>query len=109
MTDLIGLLFLLIGLSLMHSLQNIFVGSSTNNSLLKLMNLIFFFFLWNSEYLATSVCLFAILFYLKNDDKEQLCYILKNLVYVMLIAFVFRKIKDVSMQYFIEQKLQQIK
>ncbi len=107
MTELISILLFLIGLGLMYSLQNIILGKSSY-SFLKMMNLIFFFLLWNSEFQATSICLFAILFFLKNDDKEQLTIILKNLVYVMLIVFVFRKIKDVSMQYLIEKNLQQI-
>ena len=108
MNELISILLFLIALGLMYSLQTIFIVNSSD-SYLKMMNLVFFFFLWNSEYLATSVSFFAILFYLKNEDKEQLSLLLKNLIYVMLFAFIFRKLKDVGLQYLIEQKLQQIK
>lgn len=108
MTELISILLFLIGLGLMQSLQRIFVDNTKANYL-RMMNIVFFFLVWNSEYVAMSITLFTIIFYIKNEDKEELGIILKNLIYVMLFAFIFRKIKDVGMQYLIEQKLQHIK
>jgi hypothetical protein len=108
MTELISILLFLIGLGLMHGLQKLFVPNS-NDSLMRMMNIVFFFLVWNSEYVAMSIAFFAIIFYIKNDDREQLISILKNLIYVMLFAFIFRKLKDVGMQFLIEQNLQHIK
>lgn len=108
MTELISILLFLIGLGLMYSLQS-FIVKNHDEIYLKYFNIICFFLVWNSEYLAISVCFFALLFYLKNEDKEQLNQILKNLIYAMLFAFIFRKLKDVGMQFFIEQNLQHIK
>mgnify|MGYP003523014989 CR=1 FL=1 len=108
MTELISILLFLIGLGLMYSLQSIIIKNH-DEIYLKYFNILCFFLVWNSEYVATSICFFAILFYTKSDDKDQLNSILKNLIYVMLFSFVFRKLKDVGMQYFIEQNLQHIK
>jgi hypothetical protein len=104
MLELISVLLLIVGLVLMTMLQKVILGHA-GPSFLKLMNVIFFFFFWNSEYLASSVFLFAILYYLKTEDKESLTLVLKNLVYVMLFAFIFRKLKDLGMQYVLEQNL----
>ena len=108
MIELVSILLLLVGLGLMHLSQRFFLGT-TSESYLKLMNLILFFFFWNSEYLASSLLFFAILFYIKHEDQNKLTILLKNLLYVMLFAFIFRKIKDVGMQFILEQNLQNIK
>jgi hypothetical protein len=105
MIELISVLLLIVGLGLMTILQKMILGHA-GPPFLKLMNVIFFFFFWNSEYVASSILLFAILFYLKTEDKDSLTMILKNLVYVMLFAFIFRKLKDLGMQYILEQNLQ---
>lgn len=77
-----------------------------------LMTILFLLF-WNSEYLAGSVLLFAVLFYLKTNEIEsnqnQLELILKHFLFVIVFTFIFRKIKDIGMQYFIEINLQNIK
>lgn len=108
MIELASILLLLVGLGLMHWSQHIFLGSN-NLTYSKLTNLIFFFFIWNSEYLATSVMFLAILHFVKDENQESLTILLKNLVYVMLFAFIFRKVKDVGMQFLLEQNLQNIK
>ena len=110
MSELISILFFLIGLVLSWLMLPLIVKErlSYSNFLVDIL----FLLLWNSEYMAASIFAFAVLFYLKESAAENLLNlktILSNLLYIMIFTFVFRKIKDISMQYIIEHNLQNIK
>ncbi len=110
MSEIVSILFFLIGLGLSWLLLPLMVKDRFSFS--KPLVAILFLLLWNSEYMAASILIFAILFYVKEWNKENdfnLEKVLSHLLFIMLFTFIFRKIKDVSMQYFIELNLQNIK
>lgn len=110
MSEIISILFFLIGLGLSWLILPWIVKNNATYS--RPLVAILFLLLWNSEYMAASIFIFAVLFYLKesiNENSLNLERILSQLLYIMLFTFIFRKIKDASMQYFIELNLQNIK
>jgi hypothetical protein len=110
MSEFVSVLFFLIGLGLSWLMLPWIIKEKASYS--RPLVAILFLLLWNSEYMAASIFIFAILYYLKESfdgNSFQLEMILTHLLYIMLFTFIFRKIKDVSMQYFIELNLQNIK
>jgi hypothetical protein len=110
MSEIISILFFLIGLGLSWLMLPWIVKNNAPYS--RPLVAILFLFLWNSEYMAASIFVFAILYYLKEVSSEnpiKLEAILSHLLYIMVFTFIFRKLKDASMQYLIEINLQNIK
>ena len=110
MSEIISILFFLIGLGLSWLMMPWIVKDNATYS--RPLVAILFLLLWNSEYMAASIFIFAILFYLKESATANILNlesILSHLLYIMIFTFVFRKIKDVGMQYIIELNLQNIK
>jgi hypothetical protein len=110
MSEIISILFFLIGLGLSWLMMPWLAKDNATYS--KPLVAILFLLLWNSEYMAVSIFIFAILFYLKESATSNILnleIILSHLLYIMIFTFVFRKIKDVGMQYIIELNLQNIK
>jgi hypothetical protein len=110
MSEIISILFFLIGLGLSWLMMPWLVKEKTNYS--KSLVAVLFLLLWNSEYTAACIFIFAILYYLKEvsiGNPIKLEAILSHLLYIMVFTFIFRKLKDASMQYLIEINLQNIK
>ena len=110
MSEIISILFFLIGLGLSGLMMPWIVKDNATYS--RPLVAILFLLLWNSEYMAASIFIFAILFYLKETTTANILNlesILSHLLYIMLFTFIFRKFKDASMQYIIELNLQNIK
>lgn len=110
MSELISILFFLIGLGLSWLMLPWVVKDTVSYS--RPLIGILFLLLWNSEYMALSIMVFAILYYIKESNTTSsftLEMTLHHLLYIMFFTFLLRKIKDVGMQYFIELNLQNIK
>lgn len=115
MIELVSLVFFLVGLGLLMSLHRFFIKTTGTPyaSYAKVLSAILFLFIWNSEYVASSILVFALFFILRNNEPSQneitLKLILTNLLYVMTFSFIFRKLKDVGLQSLNEILLQNIK
>ena len=111
MTELVSILFFLIGLVGALLLKPLIIKVDIPYS--NAITVILYLLLWNSEYLAASISLFAVFFMLKEEisamNQEKLQLILSHYLYILLFSFLFRKLKDISMQYIIELNLQNIK
>jgi hypothetical protein len=110
MSEIISILFFLIGLGLSWLMMPWIVKDNATYS--RPLVAILFLFLWNSEYVAASIFIFAVMYYLKeiaSSNVLTLETILSHILYIMIFTFIFRKIKDIGMQYIIELNLQNIK
>jgi len=115
MIELVSLVFFLVGLGLLMGLHRFFIKATgtphTNYS--QILSAILFLFIWNSEYVASSILVFALFFLLRSNEHTQneitLKLILTNLLYIMTFSFIFRKLKDVGLQSLNEILLQNIK
>lgn len=106
MIEVISILLFVLGISLSWILFPVFVKQNYTYS--KILVAIFFLLLWNSEFLATCILFSAVLFYMKNKEEIDLNHIeslLKHFLFALLFSFIFRKLKDASMQYLIEINL----
>lgn len=110
MLEQISLLFFIIGLGLSWFALPVLVKERTTYS--NFLVAILYLLLWNSEYIAAVIMVFAVLFFLKvSDDTNSgpLKVILSHVMYIMLFTFILRKLKDIGVQYLIELNLQNIK
>lgn len=108
MTELINIVFFILGIGVSFYISSMSRKNVDENSkIYKMMPPLFFIFLWNSEYIAVAILFFAFI-YLKNTTSD-VDNTLKILLYTLIFTVFFRKIKDMSMQYLIELNLEQIK